>query len=180
MSRVGKMPIEVPAGATVVIEPDRVSVKGPKGELSQPIADPARIKVEQVDGRILVTRLMEDQLARSLHGLTRTLIHNMVKGVTEGFEKVLEIEGVGYRAQLKGNTLELQLGFSHPCRFEAPAGIEFEVPVPTRVIVKGCDKQLVGQVAANNRGLRKPDPYKGKGIRYRGEYVRRKVGKAIK
>jgi large subunit ribosomal protein L6 len=178
MSRVGKMPIEIPSGATVVIDGDLVRVKGPKGELEQRVSD--HIKVVNEGGQLLVTRQSEDPFDRSMHGLYRTLIANMVKGVTEGFEKVLEIQGVGYRAVLRGKSIELQLGYSNPRQVEPPSGIEFEVPVPTRIIVKGCDKQLVGQVAADIRSLRKPDPYKGKGIRYRDEYVRRKVGKAIK
>jgi large subunit ribosomal protein L6 len=172
------MPIEVPASATVVIEADRVRVKGPKGELEQRISD--RVRVVDEGGHILVSRSTDEPYDRSMHGLTRTLIDNMVVGVTAGFEKVLEIQGVGYRATLKGKAVELQLGYSNPRLVEPPAGIEFEVPVPTRIIVKGCDKQLVGQVAADIRSLRKPDPYKGKGIRYLDEYVRRKVGKAIK
>lgn len=178
MSRVGKMPIDVPASATVVVEGDMVRVKGPKGELEQRISD--RVSVVREGERLLVTRRSDAPYDRSMHGLYRTLIANMVRGVTEGFEKVLEIQGVGYRAALKGNIIELQLGYSNPRVVEPPKGIEFEVPVPTRIVVKGCDKQMVGQVAAEIRSLRKPDPYKGKGIRYRGEYVRRKVGKAIK
>jgi large subunit ribosomal protein L6 len=136
--------------------------------------------VVQEGGQLVVTRKTDAPYDRSMHGLTRTLIYNMVRGVTEGFEKVLEIQGVGYRAALKGNSIELQLGYSNPRKVEPPAGIEFEVPVPTRVVVRGCDKQLVGQVAADIRSMRKPDPYKGKGIRYRDEYIRLKVGKAIK
>jgi large subunit ribosomal protein L6 len=178
MSRVGKMPIEVPASATVVLDGDTVRVKGPKGELEQRISD--RVDVVQEGAQLLVTRKTDEAYDRSMHGLTRTLIYNMVRGVTEGFEKVLEIQGVGYRAALKGKSIELQLGYSNPRTVEPPEGIEFEVPVPTRIIVKGCDKQSVGQVAAEIRSLRKPDPYKGKGIRYRDEYIRRKVGKAIK
>ncbi len=178
MSRVGKMPIEVPASATVVIDGDIVRVKGPKGELEQRISD--RVDVAQEGGQLLVTRRTDEPYDRSMHGLTRTLIYNMVKGVTDGFEKVLEIQGVGYRATLKGSSIELQLGYSNPRHVDPPKGIEFEVPVPTRIIIKGCDKQSVGQVAAEIRSLRKPDPYKGKGIRYRDEYIRRKVGKAIK
>jgi large subunit ribosomal protein L6 len=178
MSRVGKMPIEIPSGATVVIDGDMVRVKGPKGELEQRVSD--RIDVVDEGGQLVVTRKSEEPYDRSMHGLYRSLIANMVRGVTEGFEKVLEIQGVGYRAVLRGKSIELQLGYSNPRHVEPPSGIEFEVPVPTRIIVKGCDKQLVGQVAADIRSLRKPDPYKGKGIRYRDEYVRRKVGKAIK
>ena len=178
MSRVGRMPIEVPASATVTVSDNLVKVKGPKGQLEQVVSN--RLDLTQEEGRLLVKRRSDEPVDRSLHGLTRTLIDNMVKGVTDGFEKVLEIQGVGYRAVLKGKTLELQLGYSNPRVIEPPASIDFEVPVPTRVIVRGCDKQLVGQVAADIRRLRKPDPYKGKGIRYRDEYVRRKAGKAIK
>lgn len=178
MSRVGKRPIEVPASTTVTVDGNLVRVKGPKGELTQVISD--KVSLEREGDRILVTRHGDDPEGRSLHGLTRTLVFNMVKGVTEGFEKVLEIQGVGYRAALKGSSLELQLGYSHPRVVEAPPGIEFELPQPTSIVVRGYDKQQVGQVAADIRSLRKPDPYKGKGIRYRGEYVRRKVGKAIK
>ncbi|MBK5092235.1 MAG: 50S ribosomal protein L6 [Actinobacteria bacterium] len=178
MSRVGRMPIEVPASATVTVSDNLVRVKGPKGELEQVVSD--RLDVVQEEGRLLVERHSDEPVDRSLHGLTRTLIHNMVRGVTDGFEKVLEIQGVGYKAILKGEALELQLGYSNPRGVEPPAGVEFEVPVPTRVIVRGCDKQKVGQVAADIRRMRKPDPYKGKGIRYRDEYVRRKAGKAIK
>lgn len=178
MSRVGKLPIEVPVSATVTIDGDVVRVKGPKGELEQRVSD--RITVVQEGGQVLVSRSTDEPYDRSMHGLYRTLIHNMVKGVTEGFEKVLEIQGVGYRAVLKGSEIELQLGYSNPRLVSPPPGIEFEVPVPTRIVVKGADKQAVGQVAAEIRSLRKPDPYKGKGIRYRDEHVRRKVGKAIK
>jgi large subunit ribosomal protein L6 len=172
------MPIDVPASATVVVDACVVRVKGPKGELQQAISD--RVEIQQEGSQILVTRSTDEPYDRSMHGLTRTLIYNMVRGVTEGFEKVLEIQGVGYRAALKGSGIELQLGYSNPRTVEAPPGIDFEVPVPTRIVVKGIDKQLVGQVAADIRSLRKPDPYKGKGIRYRDEHVRRKVGKAIK
>lgn len=178
MSRVGRMPIEVPSGATVTVEDNLVTVKGPRGELTQAISD--RVSVVREGQQVLVTRQTDQPGDRSLHGLYRSLISNMVRGVTEGFEKILEIQGVGYRAVLKGSTLELALGFSHPVVYEAPAGIEFEVPVPTRIIVRGCDKQAVGQVAAEIRAMRKPDPYKGKGVRYRDEKIRRKVGKAIK
>jgi large subunit ribosomal protein L6 len=178
MSRVGKMPIDVPASATVIVDGNVVKVKGPKGELQQSISD--RVDVEQGGGVLRVSRRTDEPYDRSMHGLTRTLIDNMVHGVTEGFEKQLEIQGVGYRAALKGTSIELQLGYSNPRQVTPPPGIAFEVPVPTRIIVKGIDKQLVGQVAADIRSLRKPDPYKGKGIRYRGELVRRKVGKAIK
>jgi large subunit ribosomal protein L6 len=172
------MPIDVPASATVIVDGNVVKVKGPKGELQQSISD--RVDVEQGGGVLRVSRRTDEPYDRSMHGLTRTLIDNMVHGVTEGFEKQLEIQGVGYRAALKGTSIELQLGYSNPRQVTPPPGIAFEVPVPTRIIVKGIDKQLVGQVAADIRSLRKPDPYKGKGIRYRGELVRRKVGKAIK
>ena len=178
MSRVGRLPIEVPASATVTVSDNVVRVKGPKGELEQVVS--GRLDVVQEEGRVLVERRTDEPVDRSLHGLTRTLIFNMVTGVTDGFEKVLEIQGVGYRAILREKNLELQLGYSNPRVVEAPEGIEFEVPVPTRVIVRGCDKQKVGQVAADIRHIRKPDPYKGKGIRYRDEHVRRKAGKAIK
>jgi large subunit ribosomal protein L6 len=178
MSRVGKMPIDVPASATVVVDGGVVSVKGPKGQLEQAVSD--RVKITQEGTQVLVTRDTDEPYDRSMHGLTRTLIFNMVRGVTEGYEKTLEIQGVGYRAAVKGKGIELQLGYSNPRTVEPPAGIDLEVPVPTRIIVKGIDKQLVGQVAADIRALRKPDPYKGKGIRYRDEHVRRKVGKAIK
>jgi large subunit ribosomal protein L6 len=175
MSRIGKQPIPVPAGVTVSIEPERVTVNGPRGELSERI--PRDIQVEQTDGELLVKRPSDRGEHRSLHGLTRSLIANMVQGVTDGFEKRLEIQGVGYRAQLRGRDLELALGYSHPVSIKAPAGIEFEVPQPTRIVVKGASKQQVGEVAANIRKQRKPEPYKGKGIRYEGEYVARKVGK---
>jgi large subunit ribosomal protein L6 len=178
MSRVGRMPIRVPADASVNVSEGIVKVKGPKGELEQVVS--GRLEVVQEEGYLMVERHSNEPVDRSLHGLTRTLIFNMVKGVTDGFEKVLEIQGVGYRAVLRGKDLELQLGYSNPRVVEPPEGIEFEVPVPTRVVVRGCDKQKVGQVAAEIRHLRKPDPYKGKGIRYRDEYVRRKAGKAIK
>jgi large subunit ribosomal protein L6 len=182
MSRIGKQPIPVPAGVTVAIEPERVTVNGPKGELSERIQ--RDMKVEQTprgdgsDGdQILVTRPTDRGEHRALHGLTRTLIANMVQGVTDGFEKRLEIQGVGYRAQLRGRDLELALGYSHPVSIKAPDGIEFEVPLPTRIVVRGASKQQVGEVAALIRKQRKPEPYKGKGIRYEGEYVARKVGK---
>ena len=175
MSRIGKLPIPVPDGVSVEIAPELVSVKGPKGELSERID--RDMKVEQQDGTVVVTRPSDRGEHRALHGLTRTLISNMVAGVTEGFEKRLEIQGVGYRAALKGKNLELALGYSHPVAIEAPEGIEFEVPQPTEVVVRGIDKQLVGQVAADIRKRRPPEPYKGKGIRYKGEQVLRKVGK---
>jgi large subunit ribosomal protein L6 len=175
MSRIGKKPIEIPAGVSVSLSPGRVMVNGPLGELSQQV--PQRMKVEQQDGEIVVSRPSERGDDRALHGLTRSLVANMVEGVTKGFEKRLEIQGVGYRAALRGQSLELSVGFSHPVVVEPPAGITFEVPAPTEVIVKGIDKQQVGQTAAEVRAVRPPEPYKGKGIRYVGEYVRRKVGK---
>ena len=175
MSRIGRQPIELPAGVSVALSPGRVMVNGPLGELSQQV--PLRMKIEQENGTITVTRPTERGEDRSLHGLTRTLIANMVEGVTKGFEKRLEIQGVGYRAALRGTSLELNVGYSHPVVVEPRAGITFEVPVPTQIVVKGVDKQMVGQTAAEIRAVRKPEPYKGKGIRYEGEYVRRKVGK---
>ena len=175
MSRIGKKPIPVPDGVTVKIEPEVVHVTGPRGALSE--RKSRDITVDQEDGQLLVKRPTDRGEHRALHGLTRSLVANMVEGVTAGFEKRLEIQGVGYRAQLKGKNLELALGFSHPVPIEAPEGIEFEVPQPTRVVVKGISKQLVGEVAANIRKQRPPEPYKGKGIRYEGEYVARKVGK---
>ena len=175
MSRIGRQPIEVPSSVSIAVSPGRVMVNGPLGELSQQV--PGRMKVEQEDGTITVTRPTERGDDRALHGLTRTLIANMVEGVTNGFSKRLEIQGVGYRASLRGVDLELNVGFSHPVVLKAPQGITFEVPTPTEVIVKGIDKQQVGQIAAEVRKVRPPEPYKGKGIRYEGEYVRRKVGK---
>jgi len=175
MSRIGRKPIEIPGGVDVQISPGRVTVKGPLGELSQ--AFPARMRVEQRDGEVLVTRPTDRGEDRALHGLTRSLIANMVEGVTKGFEKKLEIQGVGYRAMLKGASLELNVGYSHPVVIDPPEGISFEVPVPTQISVKGVDKQQVGEIAAKIRKTRPPEPYKGKGIRYEGEYVRRKVGK---
>jgi large subunit ribosomal protein L6 len=160
---------------TVSIEPERVTVNGPRGELSEHVH--REIQVEQVDGELLVKRPTDRGEHRALHGLTRSLIANMVEGVTEGFEKRLELQGVGYRAQLRGRDLELALGYSHPVSIKAPEGIEFEVPQPTRIVVRGASKQQVGEVAANIRKQRKPEPYKGKGVRYEGEYVARKVGK---
>ncbi len=175
MSRIGRKPIPVPAGVSVAIEPERVIVNGPRGELSERIH--RDITVAQEGEELLVTRPTDRGEHRALHGLTRSLVANMVEGVTSGFEKRLEIQGVGYRAQLKGKDLELALGYSHPVPIRAPDGIEFEVPQPTRIVVKGISKQLVGETAANIRKQRKPEPYKGKGIRYEGEYVARKVGK---
>ena len=178
MSRIGKQPIPVPSGVEVKIDGSTVTVKGPKGELSQTFSDIMSIELE--DGAVVVTRPDESRTARSLHGLTRTLVANMVAGVSEGFAKNLEIVGVGYRAAMKGSDLELQLGYSHPVLVVAEPGITFEVPQPTKITVRGIDKQRVGQVAADIRKWRKPEPYKGKGIRYEGEYVRRKLGKAAK
>lgn len=175
MSRIGKRPIELPAGVMVAISPGRVEVNGPLGELSQVV--PSRMLIEKADDEIVVTRPTERGQDRALHGLTRTLIANMVEGVTKGFEKELEIQGVGYRAQLKGAELELAVGYSHPVLIKPRTGITFDVPTPTQIIVKGIDKQMVGQTAAEIRKVRPPEPYKGKGIRYRGEQVRRKVGK---
>jgi large subunit ribosomal protein L6 len=175
MSRIGRQPIPVPAGVTVQIEPELVRVNGPKGELQERVN--RDITVAQDDGKIVVTRPTDRADHRALHGLTRSLVANMVEGVTNGFEKRLEIQGVGYRAQLKGKDLELALGYSHPVPIKAPDGIDFEVPVPTRIVVRGISKQVVGEVAANIRKQRPPEPYKGKGIRYEGEYVARKVGK---
>ncbi len=175
MSRIGRKPIPVPTGVDVTIEPGVVSVKGPKGLLSEAIH--RDITVTQEGAEIVVTRPTDRGPHRALHGLSRSLIANMVEGVTAGFTKTLEIQGVGYRAALKGKDLELALGYSHPVVVEAPEGIEFEVPQPTRVIVKGSNKQLVGEIAANIRKKRPPEPYKGKGVRYEGEYVARKVGK---
>jgi large subunit ribosomal protein L6 len=175
MSRIGRKPISVPESVTVELAPGRVAVKGPKGELAQALA--ADMTVEQENGTVTVSRPTDRGEHRALHGLTRSLIANMVEGVVDGFEKRLEIQGVGYRAQLKGKTLELALGYSHPVSIEPPEGIEFEVPQQTEVIVRGIDKQLVGQVAADIRKRRPPEPYKGKGIRYRDEHVARKVGK---
>jgi large subunit ribosomal protein L6 len=179
MSRVGKKPITIPSGVEVTIDGPRVGVKGPKGELAH--VAPETITVEREGDELLVTRPDDERANRALHGLTRSLVANMVQGVAEGYARDLEIVGVGYRALAQGPTkLELQLGFSHPVHFEAPAGITFEVPAPTRITVRGCDKQLVGQVAANIRKIRKPEPYKGKGIRYADERVLRKAGKSAK
>jgi large subunit ribosomal protein L6 len=175
MSRIGKKPIEIPAGVTVSVGPDRVTVNGPRGELSQAVSPAMRI--EESNGTLTVERPTDRGEHRALHGLTRSLIANMVEGVTRGFEKRLEIQGVGYRARLKGKELEMSLGHSHPVSVTPPEGIEFEVPQPTEVVVRGIDKQLVGEVAARVRKQRPPEPYKGKGVRYAGEHVRRKVGK---
>jgi large subunit ribosomal protein L6 len=179
MSRIGKLPVPVPTGVDVTVEASTVTVKGPKGTLSHTVAAP--ITVESVDGTLAVKRPDDERESKALHGLTRTLINNMVVGVTEGYEKKLEIVGVGYRVLSKGPTqLEFQLGYSHPITFNAPEGITFTVDGPTRFGVQGIDKQLVGETAANIRKLRRPEPYKGKGVRYAGERIRRKVGKAGK
>lgn len=178
MSRIGKMPVAIPSGVDVTVDGHTVTVKGGKGELTRTFQDIISIKVE--DGNVFVERPDDSREAKSLHGLTRTLIHNMIVGVSEGYAKKLELVGVGYRAALKGTDLELQLGFSHPVVVPAPENITFEVPSQTEIIVKGISKEQVGQVAANIRAWRKPEPYKGKGIRYEGEYVRRKLGKAAK
>jgi large subunit ribosomal protein L6 len=175
MSRIGKQPIAIPDGVEVDVKPGTVKVKGPKGELKQ-VVDPD-MKVEVDDGSIKVERPTDRGEHRALHGLTRSLLANMVEGVTDGFERRLEIQGVGYRAQLKGKALEMALGYSHPVSIPAPDGIEFEVPQPTEVVVRGIDKQLVGEMAARIRKSRPPEPYKGKGVRYAGEHVSRKVGK---
>jgi large subunit ribosomal protein L6 len=177
LSRVGKSPIPVPERTEVKIEGRRVRVKGPKGELSGEFHPDIGIEMEE--GAIVVTRPTDSKTHKALHGLTRSLVANMVTGVTEGFEKNLEIQGVGYRAVAKDKDIELTLGFSHPILVKAPEGIEFELVTPTKIRVKGIDKQQVGQVAAKIRALRKPDPYKGKGVRYAGEYIRRKAGKTI-
>ena len=175
MSRIGRRPIELPSGVMVALSPGRVQVNGPLGELSQTV--PLRMQIEKTDSEIVVTRPTERGEDRALHGLTRTLIANMVEGVTKGFEKHLEIQGVGYRAQLKGTDLELAVGFSHPIVVKPRPGITFDVPTPAQIVVKGIDKQMVGQTAAEIRKVRPPEPYKGKGIRYRDEQVRRKGGK---
>lgn len=178
MSRVGRAPIPVPSGVEVTLEGRLVRVKGPRGTLERTVH--ADIKVERQDDHLLVKRPSDDGFHRSLHGLTRALIANMVQGVTEGFEKNLEIHGVGYRAVPKGDSVEFSLGFSHPIPFDPPNGIEIEIPAPNRVVVRGVDKELVGQVAAEIRGMRVPDPYKQKGVRYAGEYIRKKAGKTAK
>jgi large subunit ribosomal protein L6 len=175
MSRIGKKPVEVPDGVTIDAGVGMVKVKGPKGELSQQVS--SEMMIEQYAGVLTVARPTDRGEHRALHGLTRSLIANMVEGVTDGFEKRLEIQGVGYRARLQGKALELSVGYSHPVAISAPDGIEFEVPQPTQIIVRGIDKQLVGEMAARIRRVRPPEPYKAKGIRYAGEQVRRKVGK---
>ena len=176
MSRIGKMPITVPAGVTVTIEDNHVTVKGPKGELTRQINK--NMKLTMDNGVITVERPDDEKESRSLHGLSRTLINNMIIGVTQGFSKTLEINGVGYRAAKHGQNINFTLGFSHPVVKEPPAGITFEVPAPNKIVVSGADKEVVGAVAADIRTLRPPEPYKGKGIRYEGEHVRRKIGKA--
>ncbi len=176
MSRIGKSPIDLPSGVEVKVSGNVVSVKGPKGTLTQEIQPSMSVDID--DGTVTVSRENDERQVRALHGLTRSLINNMVIGVTDGYSKELTAVGVGYRAALKGNTLELQVGFSHPVSIEAPEGIAFDVPEPTKIIVAGIDNQMVGQIAANVRAVRPPEPYKGKGIRYVDEYVRRKAGKA--
>ena len=178
MSRIGRLPIDVPAGVDVTIDGSAVSVKGPKGELSLVVASPIEVALE--DGQLLVTRPDDERNSRSLHGLTRTLIANQIVGVTEGYAKSLEVVGTGYRVQAKGSSVEFALGYSHSITVDPPAGITFEVEGNNKLHVRGIDKQAVGEVAANIRKLRKPEPYKGKGVRYSGEHVRRKVGKAGK
>jgi large subunit ribosomal protein L6 len=178
MSRIGKLPIPVPANVDVTIDGQQISVKGPKGTLAHVVAEP--ITVEREDGVLTIKRPDDERRNRALHGLTRSLVNNLVVGVTDGYEKKLEIHGVGYRVQLKGSDLEFSLGYSHPVKVTPPEGITFVVEAPTRFSVQGIDKQRVGEVAANIRKLRKPDPYKGKGVRYAGEKIRRKVGKTGK
>jgi large subunit ribosomal protein L6 len=179
MSRIGRLPITVPSGVEVILDGQSVTVKGPKGTLSHLVSDPIRIEKAE-DGTLSVTRPDDERASRSLHGLTRTLVNNMVVGVTEGYVKAMEIRGVGYRVAAKGSDLEFALGYSHPVPVLAPEGITFEVSSPTKFVVKGIDKQKVGEVAANIRKLRKPDPYKGKGVRYEGEHIKLKVGKTGK
>jgi large subunit ribosomal protein L6 len=175
MSRIGRKPIKIPDGVEIDVKPGAVNVKGPKGELNQNVSRDMKVAVD--DATLTVERPTDRGDHRALHGLTRSLIANMVEGVIDGFERRLEIQGVGYRANLRGKTLEMSLGYSHPVVIEAPEGIEFEVPQPTEVVVRGIDKQLVGETAARIRKSRPPEPYKGKGVRYQGEYVARKVGK---
>jgi large subunit ribosomal protein L6 len=178
MSRIGRLPVTIPSGVDVTIDGRNVQVKGPKGTLSHTVAEPIDVAAE--DGVVRVTRPNDDGPVRALHGLSRTLIANMVTGVTDGYRKTLEIVGVGYRVQARGKDLEFSLGYSHPVTVSPPEGITFQVEAPTRFVVEGIDKQLVGEVSARIRKLRKPDPYKGKGVRYQGEQIRRKVGKAGK
>ncbi|MFD2466819.1 50S ribosomal protein L6 [Amycolatopsis silviterrae] len=179
MSRIGKLPVAVPSGVEVTIDGQHVKVKGPKGTLEHTVAEPIIVERGE-DGTLLVKRPDDERTSRALHGLTRTLVNNLVVGVTAGYEKKLEIHGVGYRVQAKGSDLEFALGYSHPVKIEAPEGITFKVESPTRFSVSGIDKQKVGQTAAVIRKLRRPDPYKGKGLRYEGEKIRRKVGKTGK
>ena len=179
MSRIGRLPISVPSGVTVDIDGGTVTVKGPKGTLTHQVPAPITVAKAE-DGTLEVTRPNDERMARSLHGLTRTLVSNMVVGVTDGYSKALEISGTGYRVVAKGNDLEFALGYSHPVYIEAPEGITFTVETPTKFSVAGIDKQQVGEIAAKLRKLRKPDPYKGKGVRYAGEVIRRKAGKAGK
>jgi large subunit ribosomal protein L6 len=179
MSRIGKQPVPVPAAVKVTLADGKISAKGPKGELAFQFHPAMTVTFDSGTSKVLVTRSNDDRLSRSLHGLTRNLIANMIKGVTDGFSKTLEVVGVGYQASLKGKAISVQVGWANPLVVEPPPGITFEVPDPTHIVVKGCDKHLVGQVAADIRKQRPPEPYKGKGIRYQGEYVRRKAGKAF-
>lgn len=179
MSRIGKLPVAVPSGVEVTIEGQRISVKGPKGTLEHTIAEPITVERDE-SGTLLIKRPDDERYSKAMHGLTRTLVNNLVVGVTAGYEKKLEIHGVGYRVQAKGSDLEFALGYSHPVKIEAPEGITFKVETPTRFSVSGIDKQKVGQISAVIRKLRRPDPYKGKGLRYEGEKIRRKVGKTGK
>ncbi len=179
MSRIGKLPVAVPSGVEVTIDGQRISVKGPKGTLEHTIAEPIKVERDE-DGTLLIKRPDDERYSKAMHGLTRTLVNNLVVGVTAGYEKKLEIHGVGYRVQAKGSDLEFALGYSHPVKIEAPEGITFKVETPTRFSVSGIDKQKVGQISAVIRKLRRPDPYKGKGLRYEGEKIRRKVGKTGK
>jgi large subunit ribosomal protein L6 len=179
MSRIGRLPIPVPSGVEITVDGQAITVKGPKGTLSHTVSDPIRVEKAE-DGTLSVVRPDDERTSRSLHGLTRSLVNNMVVGVTEGYSKAMEIRGVGYRVAAKGSDLEFALGFSHPVPVQAPDGITFEVQSPTKFVVKGIDKQKVGEVAANIRKLRKPDPYKGKGVRYEGEQIKLKVGKTGK
>jgi large subunit ribosomal protein L6 len=176
VSRIGKKPISLPAGVKVTVDGNIITVQGPKGTLAQTL--PQGITISQEDNQVLVERADDNKQQRAFHGLSRALIANMVEGVTNGFEKKLELVGVGYRAQMQGKKLVISIGFSHPVEIDAPEGIEFEVPAPTRITIKGIDKQLVGNTAAHIRAIRKPEPYKGKGIKYENEYIRRKAGKA--
>ncbi len=176
MSRIGKKPISLPAGVKVTVDGNIVTVQGPKGTLVQTL--PEGITITEEDNQVLVQRANDNKQQRAFHGLTRALIANMVEGVTNGFEKKLELVGVGYRAQMQGKKLVISIGFSHPVEIDAPEGIEFEVPAPTRITIKGINKQLVGNTAAHIRAIRKPEPYKGKGIKYENEHIRRKAGKA--